>query len=119
MANDIIFIDRLRVQARIGTTAAERSGQQAIQVSLRITTDCRPAGKSDQLADSIDYSKAAEIIRKGVDSNVFNLVEGLAESIAFQILEQPKAAAVWVKIEKNSIPDCDSVGVEIYRQRTK
>ena len=75
-------------------------------------------GRSDRLADVLDYGKVMEDIILLAQAEHVNLNETLAERIAQQCLIDPRVEGVRVQIEKpDALPMCRSVGVEIERSR--
>ena len=75
-------------------------------------------GKSDRLADVLDYGKVVDGISRLVQSEHVNLIETLAERIAASCLADRRVESVRVRIEKPDIlPSCKSVGIEIERHQ--
>ena len=75
-------------------------------------------GRSDRLADVLDYSVVVEGIARLVQSEHVNLIETLAERIAAHCLADSRVESVRVRIEKPDVmPSCRSVGIEIERGR--
>ena len=56
---DRIIIRDLRVNALIGTLEHEHTRRQEIRADLELFLDLHPAGRSDDLAKSVDYSATA------------------------------------------------------------
>lgn len=118
MAEDTIFIDRLRLNGIIGVNPHERVTPQPIVVSLTLTTDITAAGQSDNLAQTISYSAVAAAVRQRVTSGSDRLVETLALDLARLVILNFGAQCVRVRVEKPAVmADADSVGVEIVRCR--
>lgn len=114
---DVIRVSGLLVSMRIGVKEEERAQPRPIVIDLDIRTDTRLAGKSDDLADTVDYSRIitriVSVARKEVQ-----LLEHLAEEIAELVLNTPLVESVAVEVRKESPPveaDVDAVAVRIER----
>ena len=100
---DIIFISELKVKTKLGVPAWERMVAQTIILDIEIGYDLGLAGKSDAIADTIDYGAVVSRIRETLTENSFQLVEALAEHICQLILKEFKAENVKVKVAKPAI----------------
>lgn len=115
---DRVHIRDLRLDTIIGVDDEERTTPQEVVVQITLFRDLRPAGRSDHLADSIDYRAFTEAVRRHVQSSRHFLVEALAARIAEIGLEDFGARAVRVRVDKEAVlPGVGSVGVEIERRR--
>jgi len=116
---DVIFVEALSLEAKIGCSAAERSQTQRIELDIKICADCGQSAKTLSLSDTVCYDKVVEDVRELVRSREWVLVEELAEAACSLILSsQPKAQEVCVQVRKFCLPDIKSVGVEITRGRS-
>jgi FolB domain-containing protein len=115
---DQIMIRDLRIYGIIGVYEWERNQPQEILINIVLSTDLRKAGRSDNLADTIDYAKIAQKVRDHAEKAGRFTVEALATDLAALCLEEPAVQKVVVRLEKPAaVPDCRSVGVEIERSR--
>jgi FolB domain-containing protein len=113
---DKIFITNLLIHAIIGVNDRERETLQDILVNVTIYTDTRPAARSDEIADCVDYADMSKKIRAFVEKARRFTVEALAEDIAVLCLNNPKVQKVTVRVEKpKAVTGAESVGVEIER----
>ncbi len=113
---DHILIKDLLARCILGVTDAERCEKQDVIINITLTADLRPAGKSDNFADAIDYRALKKRILSAVELSQYYLVEALAERIAEICLESPGVQQVQVMVEKPSaLRFARSVGVEITR----
>jgi FolB domain-containing protein len=115
---DEIVIRRLRVKSHLGVSDEERARPQFVVLDVRVTADLRPAGRSDELADTIDYGRLTEEIAGLVRSSKTRLLEAMAERVAQMVLDLPGATRVSVELSKEAPPigeEVDSVGVRIER----
>lgn len=113
---DKILITDLLARGRLGVPDEERTHPQDILINLVLYTDTRPAGASDNIDDTVDYSVTAKKVLALVELSARHTVEALAEDIAGLCLSISRVNGVMVRIEK---PHCvrftHTVGVEILR----
>ena len=91
-------------------------------MSVELHLDLRPAGTSDDLTKTVDYSEIHRMARDIVEGPPVQLTETLAERIAAGTLdEHPAVEAVKVKVAKPHVRLEDTVlagsAVEILRRR--
>ncbi|MHB0937868.1 MAG: dihydroneopterin aldolase [Armatimonadota bacterium] len=117
---DKIVIKDLLARCIIGVNEDERREKQDVLINLALFADLRPSGRSDDLADSVDYRSIKKQVLALVEASRFYLVEALAEHIAEQCLAHHRVQRVQVTVEKPSaLRFARSVGVEITRDRTE
>jgi FolB domain-containing protein len=88
---DVIEIEGLRLRCVIGCRDEERRDRSDVVIDLRIGTDARPAGVSDDLADAWDYRAAAKAVIAEVEASTCFTVEALATQIARTLITGCKA----------------------------
>jgi FolB domain-containing protein len=115
---DQIFIKDLLVRGIIGINDWEREKPQDILINITVSADLSKAGKSDNIADSINYRTIAKKAQAKAETAQRLTVEALAADIANICLEEPGVLKVRVKVEKpNAVRFARSVGVEVERSR--
>jgi 7,8-dihydroneopterin aldolase/epimerase/oxygenase len=107
---------------RHGTLAAERELGQPFIVDVELHLDLRPAGLSDDLAQTVDYGEVHKQVKEIVEGPPVNLTETVAERIAATVLEEhPPVEAIRVKVAKPHVRLGDTVlegsAIEILRHR--
>ena len=113
---DVIFLEQVKVQAQLGVPAWERLLPQTILLDIEIGYDLSKAGKSDGIADTIDYGAVVNRIRDSLSKHSFQLVEALAEHVSQLILHEFGALRVKIKVAKPGIlPGLKALGVMIER----
>lgn len=116
---DYIEIKKIEVFAKHGVFPEERVLGQKFLISVRLFLQTETAGKSDALADSVNYAEVAEFLKKETEGTEFQLIEALAEHLANRVLFHfPLVHAVEVKVEKPWAPigiSLDTVSVSIKR----
>lgn len=119
--SDRILVQGMVFAGRHGVTDEERAEGQAIEVDLAVTLDLRAAGRSDDLARTVDYGDLFETCRAIVEERSFHLLEGIAEAIAGAVLAAHGAIeSVTVRVRKAGVPidgELEYAGVEIERRR--
>lgn len=119
---DSIELGGLTFYGYHGALDEERRLGQRFVVGLRLALDLGPAGRSDDLARTVNYAAVAETVRQVVEGRPFRLIEALAEAIASAVLAAYRpVAGVEVRVEKPGAPvaavPTAQVAVAISRQR--
>ena len=122
MSEDRILLADMYFHGRHGTLQAEHELGQPFVVSIELRLDLRPAGTSDDLTKTVDYSEVHRMARDIVEGLPVQLTETLAERIAAATLDgYPAVKAVKVKVAKPHVRLDDTVlagsAVEILRRR--
>jgi dihydroneopterin aldolase len=117
---DRIELRGLRVLGAHGALPEEQQRAQPFEVDLDLELDLRSAGRSDRLADTVDYGAVTEALAAVVAGPHVELLEHLAERLAVAALASgaPHATAVTVSVRKTRPPvpfDLRSAGVTIRR----
>jgi len=115
---DRIELRGLRVQGVHGVLPEEQVRAQPFEVDVAVEADLRAAGRSDDLADTLDYGAMAESVAKVVSGERFALLERLAERITEVVLADGRVTSVTVSVRKLRPPvpvDLSTAGVTITR----
>lgn len=116
---DQIHIRDLRVRCIIGVYPEERGERQDVNIQITLYADLAAAGRSDDLADTVDYKALKQQVVAMVEGSSFLLVERLAEAIAELCLAQPRVQRARVIVEKpGALRFARTVAVEIVRDRS-
>jgi FolB domain-containing protein len=114
---DIIEIDNLRLRCIIGFSPHERKDRQDVIISLRIGTDMRVPGSTDNPDDAFNYRTVTKAIIQHVETSEYYLDETLATAIARICVIDHHAPYVQVRVHKpGALRFADSVGVMIERR---
>jgi dihydroneopterin aldolase len=121
MSEDRILLSDMVFHGHHGTLPAEYELGQPFVVSVELHLDLRPAGTSDDLAKTVNYSEVHSMARDIVEGPPVQLVETVAERIAAAVLENhPLVEAVKVRVAKPHVRLGDTVlagsAVEILRR---
>lgn len=116
MSKDIIFINQLTTQATIGVHAWEQKITQPLLWDLQLSTDIKPAAKSDDLSLTIDYQKVCAMVTDWVEKHPCQLLETLAEQILELLFTMFKISHIELTVTKpGAIPNAKNVGLHIKR----
>ncbi len=117
-ALDRIVIRDIALRCIIGTYPDERREKQDVVITVTLHADLSRAGRSDDMADTVDYKAVKKAIIALVEPSGFNLIEALAESIADTCLGFDGVEQVDVTVEKpGALRFARTVAVEISRRR--
>jgi D-erythro-7,8-dihydroneopterin triphosphate epimerase len=117
---DKIFIRDLALRCIIGIYPEERREKQDVVINVVMHADLSKAGRSDDLADTVDYKAIKKAILKLVDGSGFQLIESLAERIADIALSNDKVQQVVVTIDKpGALRFAKASAVEITRKKER
>lgn len=115
---DQVMIRDLIARGIIGVYDWERQEPQEILINVVLFADLTRAGKSDDLADCVNYHSLARKIQAHAETVGRLTVEALAADLAGICLEDPVVQKVRVRVEKpGAVRFVRSVGVEIERSR--
>ncbi len=115
-ARDKIVIKDLLLRGIVGINDWERETKQDILINLELHLDARPAGSSDDVADSLNYRTLTKDIIAYVEGSSHFLVEALATEIARIAVIVHGAESVTARVEKpGALRFASSVGVEVER----
>lgn len=120
--SDQVYLHGMEFEGRHGVTDEERSRLQIIELDVEMSLDLRDAGRSDELAQTVDYGDVFEVCRDQVEKRSYHLLEGLAEAVAADILARfARVETVTVRAKKPGLPldgVVEHAGVKIERSRS-
>jgi dihydroneopterin aldolase/D-erythro-7,8-dihydroneopterin triphosphate epimerase len=115
---DQIMIRDLQFRCIIGVDADERREKQDVLAQIVLEADLSRAGRSDDIADTVDYKKIKKRILRMAEGSSFYLIEALAQSIAETCLENGRVQRVEVVVEKpGALRFARTVAVRIVREQ--
>lgn len=103
-----------------GTLAAEQELGQRFVLDLEMALDLRRAGKSDDLAHTVNYAAVYRLVAEMVQARRYRLLEAVAEAVAGAVLDRFPVDEVRVRVRKPQAPlpgHFGYVAVEIVRRR--
>jgi dihydroneopterin aldolase len=120
--SDTILIEGITFHAYHGASDEEQAVGHRYSVDVMLEYDTRPAARSDDLSETINYSAVAKRVLAVGTENQFRLIETLAEQIARDILRNFPASAIEVTVRKLLPPmkvPAQATGVRIRRERDR
>lgn len=113
---DKIYIENLHVPTLIGVYDFEREAPQRLTFQVTLHVDTRAAGKSDKVADTVDYAQVCKLITDICQHSQYQLLEALGAEICQQVLARFAVSQICLRINKPDImPDDINVAVELTR----
>ncbi len=104
VAGDRILVRGLRLWAHVGVLAFEREQGQWFELDLELGVDLGPAGRSDQLADTLDYSQLIAALQRQARAIRCLTLEHYSEQILTLIAERWGAVPVQLELRKCAAP---------------
>ncbi|MGH9102104.1 MAG: dihydroneopterin aldolase [Acidimicrobiales bacterium] len=118
-----IQVRDLRAVGTHGVLAEERERAQPFSLDLDVWLDARAAGRSDDLADTVDYGPLAQMAAETVASTSVRLLEALAAEVARRVVGADRrisAVSVTVRKVRPPVPmDVASIGVNVVLERDR
>lgn len=102
---DCIKIEQLEVFAYHGCNEDEKINGQKFYVDADLYSDVKKPGLSDDLEQTVNYSKACKFIHRFMTENRFDLIEAVAEQTTRALLKEfPKIKAINFTVNKPNAP---------------
>lgn len=116
MAQDIVFIEDLRIETIIGIYDWEREVRQVISIDLEMAADNAQPAATENIDDALNYKAVAKRLIQFVGDSEFQLVETLAERIAEIVRNEFNVSWLRLKLSKpGAVTGSKAVGVIIER----
>ncbi|MDC5820847.1 bifunctional dihydroneopterin aldolase/7,8-dihydroneopterin epimerase [Vibrio europaeus] len=113
---DKVFIEQLEVITTIGVYDWEQEIKQKLVLDIEMAHDNRPAGKSDDVVDALDYAQVSQAVLSHIEGGRFLLVERVAEEVAELIISRFNVPWIKIRLTKpGAVPQAAGVGVVIER----
>jgi FolB domain-containing protein len=117
-SRDRLTVHALRLMAHIGVTEEERRSRQRLEVDVDLFADLEAAGRSGDLARTIDYRQVADGLRTLLEGRPWHLVEAAARAALDLIFERfPQVSGASVRVRKFVLAETAHVEVEMERRR--
>ena len=121
LAGAYIILRRMRFHAYHGVLPQERQVGNDYELTLRMGLDAGNAAVSDDIADTVSYSEAYEVVSR-VMKTPSHLLEHVAANIAEKLSEEfPQIVSIDISISKLNPPIsgacCDAAEVELHYER--
>jgi len=103
-AGDRILVRGLRLWAHVGVLAFEREQGQWFEMDLELGVDLGPAARSDQLADTLDYSQLIAALQRQARAIRCLTLEHYSEQIFTLITQRWGGVPVQLELRKCAAP---------------
>lgn len=114
-----IVLQGLEVWGHCGVTTAERAAPQRLVIDVELVPLATPGAASDDLAGTLDYARAAEIVVAAVAAGEYALLERLATEILDRVFAACALASARVAVAKPAppaMPPLAAARVEVVRR---
>ena len=98
--HDLIVLEGMSFYGYHGETDAERTLGNRFHVDVEVRMDLSVAGRTDDIADTLDYSHAFALVRQVVEDQQYRLIETVAAQVAARMLAEPRVESVKVRVGK-------------------
>ena len=116
---DQITISNLEVFGNHGVYEEEKRLGQKFLVSVNLYLDLRPAGRNDEITETVNYGKVCRLINDHMREHSYQLIEAAAEHLASELLlTYKRVRGVRVEVKKPWAPiglPLEAVSVTIER----
>lgn len=112
-----LFLKNYDIFINIGVHDFEKRGEQRVVVNVDLFIPLEQSTpKQDKLDEVVDYDFMRKTIADIVTQGHIHLQETLCDEIIVRMLAHPLVYAARVSTEKPDVyPDCEGVGVEVFR----
>ena len=97
---DLLVLEGMSFYGYHGETQAERTLGNRFYVDVELRIDLAAAGRTDDINDTLDYSRAFAMIRAVVEEEHYSLIEAIAARVAVTLLAEPRVDSVKVRVGK-------------------
>ena len=114
-----VFLRNYEVWINIGVHDFEKRAEQRVIINVDLYVPLATSTpKDDQLREVLDYDFIRRTVAARLSKGHIHLQETLCDDILEQVLAHPKVLAARVSTAKPDVyPDCDAVGVEVFRKK--
>ena len=115
---DRMSLQAVRCRCHIGVTPEERRARQRVEIDLDLWTDLEEAGRTADLASTVDYREVADAVRGLCEGRPFNLVEAMAAAVLDLVFGRfPRVSRATVRVRKYVLPDVAHIEIAMERRR--
>jgi dihydroneopterin aldolase len=115
---DRMSLQAIRCRCHIGVTPEERRTRQRIEIDLDLWADLEEAGRTADLARTVDYREVADEVRGLCEGRPFNLVEAMAAAVLDLVFGRfPRVSRATVRVRKYVLPDVEHIEIAMERRR--
>ena len=114
-----LFLRRHEVMVQIGVHAFEKTAPQRMWIDVDLYVPlARTTPQNDHIAEVVDYDFVREVVARRVARGHIELQETQCDDLVDELMRHPGVQAVRLSTCKPDVyPDCDAVGVEVFRAK--
>ena len=114
-----LFLKAFEINMNIGVHDFEKQGEQRVIVNIDLYVPLQSnTPNKDDLSEVVDYDFMRQTIADIIAPGHIQLQETLCDEIVKRMLAHPLVFATRVSTEKPDVyPDCEGVGVEVFRSK--
>jgi dihydroneopterin aldolase len=116
-SRDRLLLRGVVCRCHIGVTEEERRERQRIEADLELYAGLEDAGRTGDLARTIDYREVCDAVRGLLEGRDFRLLEAAARQTLDVVLERFPAERAVVRLRKFVLPGVAYVEVRMERSR--
>ena len=114
-----VFIKDFIIQEIIGIHKHEKTEKQKIKFNIVVDVNQNTVPDEQDIKSIVNYEKITNKLENLAKNKKYNFLESLAEDSFKEIFEDKRINSVKIKIEKpDAIKNADSVGVEVFKNRS-
>jgi len=116
-----LFLRRHEVMVQIGIHDFEKTAPQRLWIDVELYVPlAQSTPKGDRIDEVVDYDFVREVVAQRIAQGHIGLQETLVDELVDRLLQNPGVAAVRLSTCKPDVyPDCEAVGVEVFRMRSQ
>jgi len=115
---DRMSLAAVRCRCHIGVTEEERRERQRIEIDLDLWANLEEAGRTADLACTVDYREVADEVRALCEGRPFNLVEAMTAAVLDLVFGRfPRVSRATVRVRKYVLPDVAHIEIAMERRR--
>ena len=116
-----LFLRRHEVMVQIGIHDFEKTAPQRLWIDVELYVPlAQSTPKGDRIDEVVDYDFVREVVAQRIARGHIGLQETLVDELVERLLQHPGVAAVRLSTCKPDVyPDCEAVGVEVFRIRSQ
>ena len=114
-----VFLKNYEVWINIGVHEFEKKAEQRVIINVDLYVPLElSTPKSDELDEVVDYDFIRRTVAERLSKGHIHLQETLCDDILAAVLSHSKVHAARVSTAKPDVyPDCEAVGVEVFRSK--
>jgi dihydroneopterin aldolase len=114
-----MFLRNYEVWINIGVHEFEKRAEQRVLINVELWVPLElSTPRADELDEVVDYDFIRRTVAERLSKGHIHLQETLCDDIAEKMMAHPKVQATRVSTAKPDVyPDCESVGVEVFKSK--